>query len=245
MRAARQFAFVMLLMLAARALPAGEVIDRIVATIGKHAILESELDEAARFEAFTAGRSLESVTAADVKAALDRFVDQQLIRDAAGVADSPVLRDEDVNKEITRIRSQLPGAATEDGWRAVLGVYGLSEGSVRSRLRAQLETMQMVNQTLRPSVRVDQAEIETYYDNEFLPKLRQAGATDVPLPNVSPRIRQILVEQRMGELLESWLRTLRARNDIRIDLAEPDSVGVTNRPPSTGSATGERFAHSQ
>jgi O-acetyl-ADP-ribose deacetylase (regulator of RNase III) len=234
MRGVRQLAVVLLLFVTVTGVRAGDVIDRIVATVGRHAILQSEVDEAVRFETFAAGRPLASVTIEDVKSALNRIVDQQLIRDDMGETDSFAPSNEDVKKRVAEIRSQVAGGATEEGWRAVLGAFGLTEAVVADRVKAQLETIRMVNQRLRPGVRVDQAEVEAAYRDEFLPKLRQAGAKEVPLAEVSTRIRQILVERHIGELMDGWLESLRAQNEIRIELDEIESAGPKTAPTAAG-----------
>ena len=46
---------------------AADVIDRVVATVNGHVILQSDWDDAVRFEAFVDGRPLDQITAANVK----------------------------------------------------------------------------------------------------------------------------------------------------------------------------------
>src|SRR5437867_719595 len=67
-----------LFMLPARA---SDIIDRIVATVNGHAILQSDWEEAIRYEAFIDGRQLDKLTADDRKATLDRLIDQELLRE--------------------------------------------------------------------------------------------------------------------------------------------------------------------
>ena len=47
---------------------AGDVLDRIVATVNNHIILQSEWQDAIRYEAFLSGRSLDQISAPDRKA---------------------------------------------------------------------------------------------------------------------------------------------------------------------------------
>lgn len=232
MRGMRQLAVVLLLILTAAGARAGEVIDRIVATVGKHAILESEVDEALRFEIFADSRPLASVTSEDVKSTLNRLVDQRLIRDDMGAAEPFAPTPDEIKKRIAEIRAQIAAGATDEKWRSLLTTYGLTEALVADRVRTQLETIRMVNQRLRPTVRVDQTEIEAAYRNEFLPKLRQTGAKELPLAEVSTRIRLILVERHVDELMDSWLESLRGQTAIRIQLDEGQSSAPENPPPA-------------
>ncbi len=243
MRGMRQLAVVLLLILSAAGVRAGEVIDRIVASVGKHAILQSEVDEATSFEMFAAGRPLARATGEDVKSALNRLVDQRLIHDDMGAAEAFAPSADDVNKRIAEIRAQSGAGAGDGEWRAFLATYGLTETVVADRVRMQLETMRMVNQRLRPSVRVDQAEIEAAYRNEFLPKLRQSGAKELPLAEVSTRIRLILVERHIDELMDSWLESLRGQTEIRIHSDEVESSAPANPAAISGGVSREVSAH--
>ncbi len=226
-----QIVVVLLSLFCARGAQGGEVLDRIVATVGKRAIVQSELNDSVRFEMFAAGRPLASVTVDDLKSTLDRTIDQQLIRNDIGDTDAFVPTPDDVNRRMKEIRAQIPDAATDAGWLAILEKYGLTEGFVRDRVGSELETMRMVNQRLRPSVRIDQAEIEAAYRNEFAPKLRQTGATVPALSELSSRIRQILVERHISELLDTWLQGLRSQADIKIQAEE-----LQSREPRSGSS---------
>ena len=210
---------------------AGDIVDRIVATVGKRAILQSELNEAIRYEMFAAGRPLSTVTIDDAKSTLNRIIDRQLIKNDIGETDAFVPSAEDVNKRIKAIRAQLPESATDAGWQSILQKYGLTENLVRERVTSELETTRMVNQRLRPNVRIDQVDIEAAYKNEFLPKLREAGEKEPPLSEVSSGIRQILVERHIGELLDTWLQGLRSQADVQIHLEQLKSTD-----PSSGSA---------
>jgi len=57
-----------------------EVIDRIVATVNGHVILQSDWEDALRYEAFRNRRPLDHLTAEDRKSALDHLIDQELLR---------------------------------------------------------------------------------------------------------------------------------------------------------------------
>src|SRR6202047_592625 len=116
------------MVLFAIALPAraGDVLDRIVATVNNHAILQSEWQDAIRYEAFVSGRRLDQVQAGDGKAALDRLIDQELLREQMRSSGFPHANSEEVEKRIQEIRTQYPGAESQAGWQAALARYGLT-----------------------------------------------------------------------------------------------------------------------
>src|SRR5271170_5625560 len=86
---------------------AGDVLDRIVATVNNHIILQSEWQDAVRYEAFVDGRPLDQVQAADRKAALDHLIDQQLLREQMRSSGFPHASGEEVEKNIDRKSTRL------------------------------------------------------------------------------------------------------------------------------------------
>src|ERR1700676_1151102 len=113
---------------------AGDVLDRIVATVNNHVILQSEWQDAVRYEAFVAGRPLDQLQASDRKAALDRLIDQELLREQMRSSGFPHANSEEVEKRIQEIRKQYAGAESDAGWQAALARYGLTENDLRRRV---------------------------------------------------------------------------------------------------------------
>jgi hypothetical protein len=193
---------------------AGSIIDRIVATVNGHIILQSDWDEAVSYEWFVNGRPLDQLTLQDRKAALDRLIDQELIRQQVHPADFQHAPVTDINRRVEEIRKQHPEAADDLTWKAALQLYGLSENELRDKVAAELEQMRMVDAHLRPSVQVDPPSVEAYYREKLLPELRASGAKEVALMEVAPKIKELLAQQKMNDLLITWLRSLRAESSI-------------------------------
>ena len=211
-----------LVMLPARA---SDIIDRIVATVNGHAILQSDWEEAIRYEAFIDGRSLDKLTADDRKATLDRLIDQELLREQVRSSASQA-KNTELEQRIQEIRKLYPGAETEQGWSARLERYGLNEKELRNRVAQQLNLMQMVEARLRPGIQVDLRSIELYYQESIVPQLRNSGAKQVALAEVSTKIKELLTQQKMNDLLGSWLQSLRAASQIRTSATSPTSPGA-------------------
>lgn len=83
--------------------------------------------------------------------------------------------------------------------------------------------MRLVDARLRPAVQIDSKSIEAYYRDQFVPKLKQAGASEVPLNEVAGKIRELLTEQKVSEMLVSWLQTLRSEGQVRVPGVAPSS----------------------
>ena len=201
---------------ATTAASAGEVIDRIVATVNGRIILQSDLDEALSYEALLNGRSLSQFTDDDRRAVLDRLIDQELLGEQTKSADLEQASREEATKRVAEARKQYPEATTDAGWRAVLARYHLTEGELLDHVERQIELMRLVDARLRPSIQIDSKSIEAYYRDKFVPQLQQSGAGQVPLADVSAKIRELLTEQKVSERLVSWLQTLRSESDVHI-----------------------------
>jgi peptidyl-prolyl cis-trans isomerase SurA len=193
---------------------AGDVLDRIVATVNGHIILQSEWQDAVRYEAFVDGRSVDQVQAADRKAALDHLIDQELLLEQMRSSGYPHANSETVARRVQEIRKQYAGAETEAVWQAALARYGLTENELNQRVTLQVDLLGLVDARLRPNIVIDSKSIESYYNQELLPQLRKSGAEQVPLAEVTPKIKELLTQQKMNQMLVAWLQDLRAGSAI-------------------------------
>ncbi len=91
-----------------------------------------------------------------------------------------------------------------------------------------------------PSVTVDSKSIESYYNQELLPQLRQSGAQNVPLAEVTGKIKELLTQKKISQLLTAWLQNLRAGSQIRGEALTPSL-----RRPEPMSETGAKPARSR
>src|SRR5438034_6133849 len=200
---------------------ATDIVDRIVATVNGHIILQSDWEDEIRYEAFINGRTLSTFTPATRKGSLDRLIDQELLREQIRRVDSPNADLEEVRKRVLEIRQQYPGKQSEKEWHTLLEQYGLTQGGLESRIRAELDLTGLVDARLRPTVTVDAKSIESYYNQELLPQLHHSGATDVSLAEVTPKIKEVLTQEKMNQLLTAWLKDLRAGSEIHMDGFSP------------------------
>ena len=225
-------ALTLLLALLALAPSAGaEVVDRIVATVNGRVILQSDLDEALCYDLLLTGRSLADFTDDDRRATLDRLIDQELLREQMKSADFRHATDTEVSARIADARKQYPQAVTDDSWRSLLTRYHISERELFAHVRQQIEVMRLVDARLRPAVQIDTKSIEAYYRDQFVPKLKQSGAFEVPLTEVAAKIRELLTEEKVSEMLVSWLQTLRSEGQVHIPgvMPSPNDPGVQSR----------------
>jgi peptidyl-prolyl cis-trans isomerase SurA len=192
---------------------AADIIDRIIASVNGHVILQSDWDDAVRFEALVEGRPLEQLTDQERSRALDRLIDQELLREQAQGVESPQPPPEEVQQRIQEIRSQY-ATTGDDAWPTALARYGFDEKQLEARVAHDISMLRQVEARLRPTVQIDSASIESYYYDKLLPQLRNASGQDVPLAQVAAKIREILTQERVNQLFSNWLQSLRAGSKI-------------------------------
>jgi hypothetical protein len=217
-------AAVFLLALMVCASLSAEIVDRVVANVNGHAVLQSDWEQEIAFEGFSDARDPNSFSRAERSAALDRLIDQELLREQLRPAQAvPV---EQVVTRVAAIRKLHPNCGTEAGWQATLQRYGLTQASLEKRIGDQVLLMKLVDYRLRPSVQIDQHAVEAYYQEQLVPEMQRSGSIATPLTEVSGKIRELLAAKKMNELLSGWLASLRSTS--RIMSSEP-GLGESNR----------------
>ena len=192
---------------------AGDIVDRVVAIVNDHVVLQSDWEQEIGWEAFLNARSADSFTSAERKAALDRLIDQELLREQVRLSD-PAPSDQ-IATRVIEVRKQYSDAATDQGWFAALKKNGLTQSALEKRLSDEIQLMHGVEARLRPSIQIDQAAIETYYHEDLLPQLKKKGDREVGLAEVFGRIKDLLAEQKLNQLLTGWLASLRSGSRIQ------------------------------
>jgi len=195
---------------------AGQVIDRIVARVNGSIILQSELDEALSYEALLNGKPFNQVATEERRAVLDRLIDQELLHEQLKSSEFPHATEAEAASQVAGARKLYPEAATDEGWQALLAKFDLRETDLVSHVQMQIDLMRLVDARLRPAVQIDSKSIEAYYRDKFVPQLKQTGASEVPLADVSGKIRELLTQEKVSELLVSWLQALRSESDVHI-----------------------------
>lgn len=200
-------AFVLLAPIIARS---SEVLDRMAATVNGRALLQSDIDDEVRYEFFAAKRPLSETSTEDQKAALDRLIDQELLREQMHSKDFQPVATEEVSKAFETFKSDY-GASPE--WTAALTHYDVTEAEIRIHIETELNQLRLIDLRLRPTVQVDADSIRSYYQQQLLPKL--PPGQHLSLQEATPTIRELLIQQKINDSLESWLESLRSQAKIK------------------------------
>ena len=172
-------------------------------------ILQSDWDDELAYEAFIAGKPLQQTTPDDRKASLDRLIDHELLRQQIAPNDPQFeINSETLDAKLQEVRKQSPGGETDQSWQALLARYNLSEDDLKSHAAMQIKILRLIDEHLVPNVQVDQKSIEDYYNQTFLPQVRKAGGKEPSLAEVTPKIRELLTQQKLNDGLKEWLQNL-------------------------------------
>jgi len=191
---------------------AGDVVDRVVTNINGHVVLQSDWEQEIALEALTNGRDPDSFTTVERKGALDRLIDQELLREQVRPSVPPPA--DQVAARVAEVRKLQPDCPTDETWHAKLQRYGLTQSALEKHLGEQIQLMKSVEDRLRPSIQIDQHAVESYYHDQLLPEMKKAGSHTAPLTEVFGHIKDLLAEKKMNELLTGWLANLRTASHI-------------------------------
>lgn len=196
------------------------VLDRVVADVDGQAILASDVDDEMRFSALLPG--VEPAADNTPQRALNRVIDRNLIDQQRmlqpGVA---VVSQKDVEQAIDTMRGQISAATNADcetdaGWKAYLAQHGFTPDEIQDRMHERLAILKFVDVRFGVVVQVSNADVRNYYDQVLTPELKQSKQ---PLPGfrtVAPKIRQILRQRQVSNLIDEWLKSLRAEGHVTI-----------------------------
>jgi len=202
----------------------GEVVDRVVTTINGHVVLQSDWEQEIALEALSNGRDHDSFTSDERKAALNRLIDQELLREQVRPTQPPPA--DQVAARVAEVRKLQLDCPTDESWHAKLQRYGLTQSALEKHFADQIQLMKSVEDRLRPSIQIDPRAVESYYHDQLLPEMKKAGNRTTPLSDVFGRIKDLLAEKKMNELLTGWLASLRSASHI----PTPESSAAERNP---------------
>jgi hypothetical protein len=164
-----------------------ELVERIVAVVDERPLLLSDV------------RALGAVRGLSGEEALEAAVDERLMHaEAARLAETEVRRDEEDRALAALLEARPELRAT------------VPEPDLRRLLRRQATILKYVEFRFRPQVRVGDDEVRRAWEAE------EAGRPGgVPLEDAEEALRARLERRALDERVETWVKDLRARADVR------------------------------
>jgi len=199
---------------------AGErvALDRVVAVVNDDLILESDLDEETRMEAF---QPIGDQAAATREELIERLIDRALILQQIRLQPQAPITDAQVDGELAVLRKSIPECVpykceTDAGWEKFVAAQGFTVEELRERWKQRMEVLRFVEARFRMGIRIAQAEMDAYYTTTLVPAYQKEKVTPPPEAAIADRIQEILLQQQVNKLLDDWLTSLRAQGSVRI-----------------------------
>jgi len=209
-----------------------DVVDQIAATVDEDVITFSDLQWLIEFRGFEVPDDAQKRRDFYLSI-LDQVIDQKLISVEAEQTPIITITNEDVEAQVTAYKARF---ASEEKFREKLTEMQMSPYEFRQLIRRQLAVNEFIEKRFKPFIIVLPNDIEQYYREQFLPKLKELNQPIPALDVVEESIRQILTEQRTNEELERWLRTARRRARVT-NLLFRENPYAPNLPPGMAKDT--------
>jgi DNA-binding Lrp family transcriptional regulator len=199
------------------------VLDRVAIIVGRRVVKTSDLDRDLRASQFVNRESLNLSPEAKRKIT-ERLIDQELIRqEVMGGGYSRPAEQEAVEflQQLKRDRA----AGSDAQFAAALAKYGLTEEQLRQYLWWQLTVLRFIEERFRPGVLVTDEDVKAYYEQNRA-QLEKAYPKSNSFEALDPKIRDILVGERVNKVFNEWLD--QARRNTRIQTREAAFAAETS-----------------
>jgi hypothetical protein len=198
--------------------PAGGVVaDQVIGVVNGDLILESDVNEERRFEAFEPFTSPGSFSR---DRAISRLIDRTLILQQAKLQPDQVVTTEQAEAQLAMLRKDLPACKsvceTDAGWQKFVTEHGFTMPELVQRWQQRMEILKFIETRFRAGIEITPAQIKDYYQKNMLPEYAKVKATPPKLDVISDRIQEVLLEQQVSSLLSDWLTSLKAEGNVRI-----------------------------
>jgi len=195
----------------------GSDIDRVVAIVNGDLILDSDVDQERRFAALLPYGEASGPYTRD--AALERLINRELILQQAKIQPGGDISMEAAAKDLDALRSSLPTCKeyhceTKAGWDKFLATEGFTEQSLTGLWQQRMVTLAFIEQRFRMGIKITEPEIQAYYQKTLLPAYAARNAKAPPVDVLESRIQEILLQQRVSNLLRDWLQSLRVQGNV-------------------------------
>jgi len=185
----------------------GEVVDRIVAVVNDEVITLTDVNIILRFGLFEdLEESQEEKTRGKI---LDRLIDQKVVIQLA--SERMIIAEE----ELEAILSDIVQKTDPDLAEEALLQFGLDWDDLKSYLREKLLFQKIISQRFNRGVIVSIEEIESYYEQVYVPSQREKNLSPQPMIEVLDRLEGELQRAKVEDQVQEWIENLKREADIQ------------------------------
>lgn len=195
----------------------GTQLDRVVAIVNDDLVLDSDVNEELRLQAFDPYHTSSEKLSND--RALERLINRALILQQLKLQPQDEPDDAEVNKEIDQLRRDIPVCSqyhcqTKAGWDRFLADNGFTEASFFARWKERMDVLSFIEDRFQMGINITPQQMQDYYDKTLLPEYARQHAPAPKLNTISKQVREVLLQQQISNLLQDWLKSLRAQGSV-------------------------------
>ena len=176
----------------------GEIVDKIVAVVDGRIITLSDVRKQHQIDL------VRKYPAQTDEEALNSLVDRYLLEGEMAQYPGSDVTDKEVDDEMNRVTDN----------------HGLSTMDIRAAIIGEIQRRNYLIRRYSQFIVISDEEIETYYNDEFVPEVKQRGDTPPPLSQVAMDIRQNLMVEKLKKELDDSLKELRSRSTTSIEIIQ-------------------------
>jgi peptidyl-prolyl cis-trans isomerase SurA len=190
----------------------GEIIDRIVASVGNRVVTTSALDRQIRVTAFQDGVKLD-FSPAHRRTMLDSMIEQNLVQLELASSRYPLPDPAELVPAIDEFKKAH--FKDEAAYQAALAAYGITEEDFKELLLWQRTLLLFIQVRFETGVQISTEEVEQYFAKSVKPVAEAAHpGQPVSLDDYREQIERKLTGQRADQQMDIWLRDVRKRTDV-------------------------------
>jgi hypothetical protein len=187
-----------------------EVVDRIVALVNEEVITLTDVKIVKAFKLYSLDE--EASVEDDLTGVLKKLIDQYLVIQLT--RDDSALLDETVDEFIDEIIADL---GVEE-FRKQLEQFGMTRSDLVPYASKCIGYQRIMADRFQTSSTVSLKEIEEYYEQTYVPGQEEKGIDAQPMLEILDEIEAVIKKEKSKMQIEGWLKYLRERADIQINL---------------------------
>ena len=194
----------------------GTQLDRVVAIVNDDLILDSDVNEEMRLQAFDPYRVQSEFSSTR---AIERLINRALILQQLKLQPQEQPSDAEVNKQIDELRKDIPACGqyqcqTKAGWDRFLSDHGFTETSFFIRWKERMIVLSFIEDRFQIGINIKPDQIQSYYEKTLVPDYQRQHVPAPKLDAISSQIREVLMQEQISNLLQDWLKSLRAQGSV-------------------------------
>ncbi len=194
----------------------GTQLDRVVAIVNDDLILDSDVNEELRLQAFDPYHNRSELSSTR---AIERLINRDLILQQLKLQPEQAPSDAEVNKQIDQLRKDIPACSqyqcqTKAGWDHFLADHGFTEDSFFARWKERMTVLSFIEDRFELGINIKPEQIQNYYEKTLVPEYQRQHTSPPKLEAITGQIREVLLQQQISNLLQDWLKSLRAQGSV-------------------------------